>query len=408
MKEASYKPSQKILEKYAKVLVNFALNSGKGIKKGDVVNIIAEEYSKPLFLELRKAVWKSGGHVISTYYPSNDEEYNVDRDFFDNAQEEQLSFFPSKHLKGLIDEIDHSVFIISETNKHALKGIEPKKLMQRGKTMKPYMEWRNQKENAGKFTWTLGLYGTPAMAKEAGMSLEEYWDQIIKACYLDKKDPIATWKALYKKLEAYRQKFNALDVDKFHVEGPDADLWIKYGEKRSWMGGSGRNVPSFELFTSPDWRGTEGWIKFNQPLYRYGNLIDGVRLEFKNGKVIRSSATKNERVLKEMIATENADKVGEFSLTDKRFSRITKFMAETLFDENVGGANGNTHIALGNAYHDCYSGDPSKPTKKEWAALGYNDSSVHTDIVSTAPRTVTAHMKDGSTKVVYKNGQYVL
>ncbi len=403
-----YKPSQKILEKYAKVLVNFALNSGKGIKKGDVVNIIAEEYSKPLFLELRKAVWKSGGHVISTYYPSNDEEYNVDRDFFDNAQEEQLSFFPSKHLKGLIDEIDHSVFIISETNKHALKGIEPKKLMQRGKTMKPYMEWRNHKENAGKFTWTLGLYGTPAMAKEANMTLEQYWDQIIKACYLDKKDPIATWKALYKKLEAYRQKFNALDVDKFHVEGPDADLWIKYGEKRSWMGGSGRNVPSFELFTSPDWRGTEGWIKFNQPLYRYGNLIDGVRLEFKDGRVIKSSATKNEKVLKEMIATENADKVGEFSLTDKRFSRITKFMAETLFDENVGGVNGNTHIALGNAYHDCYNGDPSKPTKKDWARLGYNDSSVHTDIVSTAPRTVTAHMKDGSTKVVYKNGQYVL
>lgn len=404
----TYKPSQKILEKYAQVLVNFALNSGKGIKKGDVVNIIAEEYSKPLFLELRKAVWKSGGHVISTYYPSNDEEYNVDKDFFNNAKEEQLSFFPSKHLKGLIDEIDHSIFIISETDKHSLKGIEPKKLMQRGKTMKPYMEWRRQKENAGKFTWTLGLYGTPAMAKEAGMTLEEYWDQIIKACYLDKKDPIATWKSLYKKLESYRQKFNKLKVEKFHVKGPDVDLWIKYGEKRQWMGGSGRNIPSFELFTSPDWRGTEGWIKFNQPLYRYGNLIDGVRLEFKNGRVIKSSATKNEKVLKEMIATENADKIGEFSLTDKRFSRITKFMAETLFDENIGGANGNTHIALGSAYHDCYEGDPSKPSKKDWEKLGYNDSSVHTDIISTAPRTVTAYLRDGSTKVVYKNGQYVL
>lgn len=404
----NYKPSQKILEKYAQVLVNFALRDGRGIKKGDVVNIIAEEYSKPLFLELRKAVWKAGGHVISTYYPSNDEEYNVDRDFFDNAQEEQLSFFPSKHFRGLIDQIDHSIFIISETNKHALKDIDPKKLMMRGKTMKPYMEWRNAKESAGKFTWTLGLYGTPAMAKEAGMTLEDYWDQIIKACYLDKKDPISTWRNLYKKLETYRQKLNALKVDKFHIEGPDVDLWIKYGEKRRWMGGSGRNIPSFELFTSPDCRGTEGWIRFNQPLYRYGNLIDGIRLEFKNGKVVKSSATKNEKVLKEMIATEGADMVGEFSLTDKRFSRITKFMAETLFDENIGGENGNTHIALGNAYHDCYEGDPSKLSKKDWAKLGFNDSSVHTDIISTAPRTVTAHMKDGTTKVIYRNGQYVL
>src|SRR6185436_12865911 len=136
------------------------------------------------------------------------------------------------------------------------------------------------------------------------------------------------------------------------------DLWVKLGEKRAWMGGSGRNVPSFELFTSPDWRGTEGWIKFNQPLYRYGNLITGIELEFKNGRVVKAKAKKNEQILKQMIATANADKVGEFSMTDKRFSHITKFMGETLYDENVGGPHGNTHVALGNVYHDCYAGDP--------------------------------------------------
>ena len=83
-------------------------------------------------------------------------------------------------------------------------------------------------------------------------------------------------------------------------------------------------------------------------------------------------------------------------------------MAETLYDENVGGPHGNTHIALGNAYQDCYSGDVSKVSKAQWAKLGYNTSVVHTDVISTAPRTVTAHLKDGSTKVVYKNGQFVL
>jgi aminopeptidase len=408
LKNTQYRPSQKILENYANVLVNFALNSGQGIKKGDVVNIIAEEYAKPLFLELRKAVWRAGGHVISTYYPSNDEDYNVDLDFFNTAQEEQLSFFPSKHLKGLIDQIDHSIFVISETNKHSLKSVEPRKLMARGKSMKPYMDWRNEKENKGKFTWTLGLYGTPAMAQEAGMSLEEYWDQIIKACYLDEKDPIATWKKLYKKLGEYQKKLNKLKVVRFHVKGPDADFWISYGEKRRWMGGSGRNIPSFELFTSPDWRGTNGWIRFNQPLYRYGNLIEGIKLVFKDGNVVESSATKNEKVLKEMIAVDGADKIGEFSLTDKRFSRITRFMAETLFDENMGGEHGNTHIALGNSYHDCYAGNPSIVTKAQWKKLGFNDSSVHTDIVSTTPRTVTAHLKDGTTKVIYKDGKYAL
>ena len=96
-----------------------------------------------------------------------------------------------------------------------------------------------------------------------------------------------------------------------------------------------------------------------------------------------------------MVATENADKVGEFSLTDRRFSRITKFMAETLFDENVGGPFGNTHIALGKSYHDCYAGDPAELTAAEWERLGFNESSVHTDIVSTTDRRVTATLRGG-------------
>jgi aminopeptidase len=304
--------------------------------------------------------------------------------------------------------MDHSLFLIADKDLHVLQGVSPQKIMMRGEALKPFREWTNEKENKGKFTWTVGLYGTPAMAKEAGLTLEEYWEQIIKACFLEEKDPIAKWKKLYRDLEKYRLKLNNLHIEKVHVVGPDVDLFVKIGEKRAWMGGSGRNIPSFELFTSPDWRGTEGWIKFNQPLYRYGTLVKGIELEFKGGKVIKSKARSNENVLKTMISTHNADKIGEFSLTDRRFSRISKFMAETLYDENIGGPEGNTHIALGKSYHDCYSGDPSKNTKKDWERLGYNDSSVHTDLISTAPRTVTAYLKNGEQKVIYKDGQFII
>jgi aminopeptidase len=107
-----------------------------------------------------------------------------------------------------------------------------------------------------------------------------------------------------------------------------------------------------------------------------------------------------------MVAAPNANKVGEFSLTDRRHSRITKFMAHTLFDENTGGPFGNTHIALGMAYHDCYDGDPGTVTKEQWVEMGYNDSSVHTDMFSTTDRTVTATLPDGSEKVIYKDGQF--
>ena len=123
---------------------------------------------------------------------------------------------------------------------------------------------------------------------------------------------------------------------------------------------------------------------------------------------MKSKAKTNEKLLKEMIATKNADKIGEYSLTDKRHSRITKFMAETLFDENIGGPYGNSHIALGMSYRDTYAGDVSKLTDKEATRLGFNDSSVHTDVISTTRRTVTAHLKNGNTKVIYKDGKFVL
>ncbi len=401
-----YTPPQKILENYAEVIVNFALNGGKGIKRGDVVMITAYEYAKPLYLELYKAVLKAGGHVLSSYRPDQHPKFNFEKEFFINAEDHQIKFFPAKYMRGIIDEVDHTVFILSETDKSALKGIDPAKIMARGESHKPFMQWRNEKEHAGKFSWTLALYGTPAQAAEANLSEKEYWNQIIKACFLAEKNPIAKWKSVQKSLESYRLKLNKMKIDKVHVTGKDADLWVTIGKDRQWLGGSGRNIPSFEIFTSPDWRGTNGWMRFDQPLYRYGYIVKGIYLEFKNGIVTKATAKKNEALLKHMIATPNANKLGEFSMTDRRFSHIDKFMAETLFDENIGGANGNTHVAVGMSYVDAYRGDPSKLSKADQARLGFNDSSVHTDVVTTTPRTITAHWDNGKSKIIYQHGQY--
>ncbi len=404
-----YQPSEKILKRYADVLVNFALNDGRGVKRGEVVRLVVSESAKPLYMELYKALLSSGAHTIVNYLPDdNNKSFNFSRAFFENADKKQLEFFPKNYIKGMVKDIDHSIAILSEVDKHSLEGIDPKKIMSRGEALKPLRSWLDKKENEGKYTWTLGLYGTSAMAQEAGLSLENYWDQIIRACFLDKKDPVKSWKEVLKKINSLRQKMTTLPIERLHIEGEDVDLWISVGENRRWSGGSGRNIPSFEIFTSPDWRGTEGWIRFNQPLYRYGNLIEGIELEFKDGRVIKSRAKKNQKVLREMIKVEGADKVGEFSLTDKRFSRIDKFMAETLYDENIGGPQGNTHIALGKAYADCFNGECQSLKKSDWKKIGFNDSSVHTDIISTTRRKVTAYLKDGSEKVVYKDGQFTI
>ncbi len=395
--------------------MNFALGMGKGIKKGDVVRLSANESAKPLFMAVCNAIVDAGGHVLSHYAPDEENgdmrrNASTGRYFYQNASEKQLKFFPAKYLKGVVDQMDHSLYLLADKDMHLMDGIDPKKMMMRGMAMKPFTDWRHEKEWKGKFTWSIAMYGTPAMAKEAGLSEKEYWNQIIKACFLDYEDPIKRWKEVYAEIEKYKSRLNALTpkIDRLHAVGPDMDLWIRIGEKRNWLAGRGVNMPSFEIFTSPDWRGTEGWIKLNQPLYRYGSKITGIELEFKGGKVVKSKAKTNEKLLKEMIATPGADRLGEYSLTDKRHSRITKFMAETLYDENMGGPYGNTHIALGMSYRDTFRGNVSKLTTKQAEALGFNDSSVHTDVISTTRRTVTAHLKNGKTKVIYKDGEFVL
>ena len=404
----SHTPSQQVLERYADVLINFALGGGSGVKRGDVVRIAAHEAAKPLYVELHRAVWRAGAHAIGHYVADDDGAFNLSRDFYELANDEQIDFFAAKYMRGVVDQMDHQVSVLSDSDMHALEGIDPALIMSNGRSMKPAMDWRTEKENAGNFTWTLGLYGTAAMAAEAGLSEQEYWQQITDACFLDEEDPIARWREVAAQIGEYVQRLNSLPIERLHVEGEDVDLHITLGERRQWVGGSGRNIPSFEIFTSPDWRGTEGWIAFNQPLYRYGNLVKGIRLRFADGRVVEASAEQNEQVITEMVATENADKVGEFSLTDRRFSRITKFMAETLYDENVGGPFGNTHIALGKSYHDCYAGDPGSVAHAEWERLGFNESSVHTDIVSTTDRSVTATLGDGTERVIYAGGEFQL
>ena len=403
-----YTPPPEVLERYARVLIDFALGGGQGIEAGDVVRVVAPECAKPLYVELNRAVWRAGGHVIGGYQPDEDEHANLARDFFELAGEAQLEHFPARYSRGLIDEIDHQVSVIATTDPRALDSVDPALIMRRGESMRPLLDWRAEKENEGRFTWTLGLYGTPAMAAEAGLPLEDYWEQIIHACFLDSEDPLARWREVGERLERTREQLDALHIERLHVTGEDVDLHISVGERRRWLGGRGRNIPSFEIFTSPDWRGTSGWIYCNQPLYRYGNLVTGIRLTFDDGRVTEASAEQNERVLSEMIATKGADRVGEFSLTDRRFSRITRFMAQTLYDENVGGEFGNTHIALGRSYQDAYDGDPAKLTGADWEQLGFNTSSVHTDIVSTTRRTVTASLRGGEQRVIYRDGEFVL
>ncbi len=398
-----YRPNNEILKKYADILIKYALWSGDGVKKGEVVFLSIPESAKPMLIPLQQSVLEAGAHPLIHYTPEG-----VSRAFLETATPDQITWQPRDYLLERVKMADHFVSLISTNNKFELKGVESQKIMDVQNSLKFYMDARHEKENMGKLTWTLALFGTDAMAREANLSLEAYWDQIIKACFLDLEDPIAKWKEVSSQIHTTQQALNNLEIDWLHVEGQDIDLRVKLGKNRKWLGGSGRNIPSFELFITPDWRGTHGRISFNQPLYRYGNLITGISLEFKDGVVTSASAQENEQLLLDMIKTKDADKLGEFSLTDKRLSRITHFMAETLFDENMGGEFGNMHVALGMGYKDSFTGNPGEVNEKQWEEMGFNDSAVHTDIITTTDRTVTATLSDGSKKVIYKHGIFTV
>jgi aminopeptidase len=402
----AYTPPQELLTRYADLLVNFGLGGADGLAPGSVVWVNAPENTKPLFVEVCRAVWRAGGHLIREYDPADDDRYNLSKDFYELASDEQLDFFPAEYWRGLLDQSDYVLQITSSTDPHALEGVPSEKIMRRHETFMPVVEWQLAKEAEDRFSFTIGLYGTDARAAEAGLSIEEYWDQIIAACYLDEAEPVARWRELDAQISAQCQFLSELPIDRLHLEGEDADLWLTLGEHRKWIGGGGRNIPSFEVFTCPDWRGTEGWIRFNEPLYIYGSLIRGTRLEFREGRVVSATADENQELLEQMIGAEGADKIGEFSLTDARLSRITHFMASTLYDENTGGEFGNTHLAVGLGVRHAYDGDMATVSEEEWDRLGFNVSTVHTDIVSTTDRTVTALLRDGSERVIYAGGQF--
>lgn len=399
----SYLPPQSIIDKYAHVLVNFALNSGAGVKKGEVVQCVVPDVAKPMALALQNTILEAGAHPMIRLIPSG-----FDKDFYNLASDEQLKFFPKKFLKARAELIDHQIGIIAESDPLELSEVNPKKIMLMRNSHKPYRDWLNEKENRLAFTWTLALWGMPAKAQEVGLSLKDYWQQIINACFLDEVDPVAKWKEIQKAQTIVKQKLDDMRIQYVLVKGDDVDLKIKIGADRVWKHGDGRNIPSFEIFTSPDWREIDGWIKFNEPLYRYGNVIKDIYLRVEHGIIVEAKAKIGEKFLQTMLETPNANKFGEFSMTDKRMSRITHPMAETLFDENIGGRYGNSHLAVGMAYKDCYRGNPAEVRASEWKKMGFNDSAEHTDMMTTTDRSVTAVLADGTEVLIYEDGQFVV
>ncbi len=397
-----YQPSHDILTKYARVLVECWLRGWKWINKGEVVYLYVPEGAINFLPYLQKAVIQAWWHYLSRIWLADSK-----KQFYELASDEQLWFQPTKYWDWLVDQLDHWIGVWSDVDKFHMSHIDPKKNTIAREAWKYLHKKLDEKEYAGNFSWSTCMYPTVAMANAVWMSLEKYWNNVIEACHLDADDPVQKWKEILADVEIVKSRLNALEVQTLHILGDDVDLHVTVWPEKQWLWWSWRNIPSYEVYVTPDWRGTHGRIQFNQPLYYSWTIIKWIKLRFEKWVVVEHSATENQHVLTEMLQATNGNKIWEFSLTDKRVSRITEVMWDTLFDENIWWEFGNTHIALWNAYKDSFTGDIKNTSKEQRESMWYNDSSIHVDIVSTTDRVVTATLADGSQKVIYQNGMFI-
>jgi aminopeptidase len=231
----------------------------------------------------------------------------VARNFYENASDEQLSFVPEEYQKWRIESMTHNILVIADADLHELDWIDPSKMMKKIQANRKFRDLRDKKEREWKFSWTICMYWTEAMAKEAWLSLEKYRNQIITACFLDEKDPVQKRKEVNAETHRVKNKLNELQLEYVHVIGPDEDLKVRIWSDRLWEAWWGCNIPSFEVFTSPDCRDVNWRMKCNQPLYRYWNLVEWIKLEFKDWKLISAHADKNNEILQEMVKIEWMD-----------------------------------------------------------------------------------------------------
>ncbi len=391
-------------EKYADVMIwalEAARRNGK-FKPYDTVLLRSDLSALPLARALYAKLLARRCQVIMRFNAPED----FSKTFYLHADDKQLAFIAPGE-KEFQSGINGLISVRAPEDLTHLKQVDPSRIAKSAVAHKPLREILDVREQKGLFSWTLCNYPTEELAKRAGLSVKEYANQVARACFLNEKDPVKKWQEVTRQITEIGKWLSSLPIKTLRVETQNMDFEVLLGEKRKFIAGGGCNVPSFEIFTSPDWRGTRGVYFADLSSYRSGNYVKGVRLEFEKGRAVKADAQQGAEFVRKMLAMDKgAAQIGEFSLTDRRFSKITKFMADILYDENFGGKYGNCHVAVGSSYADTFAGAPGKLDKKTKEKLGFNDSSLHWDLINTENKTVTACLKDGSKHVIYEKGQF--
>jgi len=357
------------VKRLARVLVRYS----RGVKRGQKVLIAGPTAAEALALEVGREVLRAGGHPMYRMTPDGAAEV-----LYAEAEKAQLAFLPRSAL-ATAREADHSISIMGETNTKALSQVDPKKQAVTEKARRRISDIVLKRNE-----WTLTLFPTAAYAQDAGMGLEEFEDFAFAAMRVDGRDPVAEWK----KAKAFQARVlrRLRGARRIRIVAEDTDLVLSVKGRKFISCYGSHNMPDGEIFTGPVETSAEGHIRYTYPVCYRGKEVEDVRLEFEKGRVVKATAAKNEKFLRQMIGMDaGARRVGELGI-GTNFG-ITRFIKNILFDEKIGGT---VHLALGRSYAE---------------TGGRNRSALHWDMICDLRRGGRMEV-DG--RVIQANGKFRL
>jgi aminopeptidase len=362
------------VEKLAKILVDYSVE----VKKGDWVLVNASILALPLAKEAARCIARAGGHANTLFDSDELKEINLSESTL-----EQLDWV-SPIEKMAIENVDVLISLRASQNTRNLSNIDPEKQRRGQLARREIMETYMRRSAEGNLRWTVTYYPCHAFAQDAEMSLSEYENFVYSACFADQPDPIQAWRNVHDRQQKLVEWLKG--KKQVAVRGPNSDLTLSIAS-RPFINSSGKaNMPDGEVFTGPVENSANGWVRFTYPAIHDGHEVEGVELEFKDGKVVKARASKNEDFLLKLIDSDPGSRyIGEFAIgTNYGIRRFTKSI---LFDEKIGGS---FHMALGAGYPETGS---------------LNKSSIHWDMICDM-RDDSEILVDG--ELFYKNGEFVI
>ena len=383
---------------------------GANVQEDQLVSVGATLGQEEMAREVAAAAYRRGARFVDiTYFDAYAKRARIE-----HARAETLDFVPSWYGERMLElgrQRAARISLAGPAPPDALAGLDPERA---GRDQLPFIKEVLTVINERLVNWTVVPAPTLAWAQLvypdlAGTdALERLWDEIGHVCRLDEPDPIAAWAARSKELDIVARQLEEARLDALHFDGPGTDLVVGLFPDGKWetagaetVGGIRHmaNLPSEEVFTSPDPARTEGVVASSRPLALFdGPIVSGLVVRFEQGRAVEITADEGEEILRGRAALDDgAARLGEVALVDResRIGRLGTTFLETLLDENA-----VSHIALGD-------GDPAIVRDEDRSSV--NKSVTHIDfMIGGDDVDVTGVTRDGSRVPVLRGGSWQL